>query len=164
MKDLGKAKKVLGMEIERDWRNGKMSLTQKGYLQKILQRFNIDDDTKSISTPLAPHFKLNATISPTIVEEHEYMTRVPYTSAVGGLMYVMVCIRPDFSQAVSIISRYMHDPGKGHWEAVKWVLRYIKVTIDVGLLFEKDSTGNQECIGYVDSDYTGELDKRWSTS
>jgi len=57
----------------------------------------------------------------------------------------------------------MHDPRKGHWEAVKWVLRYIKGTIDVGLTFEKDSTGKQECIGYVDSNYAGDLDKCRST-
>ena len=63
MKDLGEAKKVLGMEIERDRRSGKVSLTQKGYLQKVLQRFNIDDNTKSVSTPLAPHFKLKVTVS-----------------------------------------------------------------------------------------------------
>jgi len=99
MKDLGEAKKVLGMEIERDRRSGKVSLTQEGYLQKILQRFNINDDTKSLSTPLASHFKLKATISPTTVEEREYMTRVPYASAVDSLMYAMVCIRPDLLQA-----------------------------------------------------------------
>ena len=58
MKDLGEAKKMLGMEIERDRMSDKVSLTQKGYLQKVLQRFNIDGDTKSVSTPLAPHFKL----------------------------------------------------------------------------------------------------------
>ena len=75
----------------------------------------------------------------------------------------MVCTRSNLSQAVSMISRYMHDPGKGHWEAVKWVLRYIKGTIDVGLVFEKDSTGKQECIRYVDSDYVGDLDKCRST-
>ena len=68
MKDLGKAKKVLGMEIKRDRKCGKMSLTQKRYLQKVLQRFNIDGDTKSVSTPLAPHCKLKATMSPTTVE------------------------------------------------------------------------------------------------
>jgi len=66
-------------------------------LQKILQRFNINDDTKSVSTPLAPHFKLKATMSPTTVEEREYMTRVPYASAVDSLMYAMVCTRPDLS-------------------------------------------------------------------
>ena len=46
---------------------------------------------------------------------------------------------------------------------MKWILRYIKGTIDVGLIFEKDSTGKQDCIGYVDSDYAGDLDKRRST-
>jgi len=112
--DLGEAKKVLGMEIERDRRSGNVSLTQKEYLQKVLQRFNIDKDTKSVSTLLAPHFKLKPIMSPKIIEEREYMTRVPYASAVGSLMYAMVCTRPDLSQAVSMISRYMHDPEKGH--------------------------------------------------
>jgi len=60
---------------------------------------------KSIRTPLVPHFKLKATMFPTTVEEREYMTRVPYASAVGSLMYAMVCTRPDLSQAVSMISR-----------------------------------------------------------
>jgi len=55
-------------------------------------------------------------MSPTTVEEHEYMTRVLYTRAVGSLMYVIVCTRPGLSQAVSMINRYMHDPGRGHWE------------------------------------------------
>ena len=91
-------------------------------MQKILQRFNINGDTKSVSTPLAPHFKLKVTISPTIVEEREYMTRVLYASAVDNLMYAMVCTRLDLSQAVLMISRYMYDPGRGHWEAVKWVI------------------------------------------
>ena len=110
-------------------------------MQKVLQRFNINGDTKYISTPLALHLKLKITMSPTTVEEREYMIRVLYANAVGSLMYIMVCTRPDLSQAVSMISRYMHDPGRGHWEAVKWVLRYIKGTIDVGLVFEKDFTG-----------------------
>jgi len=100
--------------------------------------------TKSISTPLAPYFKLKATMSPTTIEKLEYITHVPYASAVGSLMYAMVCTRPDLSQAVSMISRYMHDPGKNHWKAVKWILRYITGTIDVGLVFEKYSMGKQE--------------------
>jgi len=53
-------------------------------------------------------------MSPTTVEEREYITRMSYTSAVGSLMYAMMCIRPDLSQAVSMISRYMHYPGRGH--------------------------------------------------
>ena len=57
-----------------------------------------------------------------------------------------------------------HDPGKVHWETIKWILRYIKGTIYVGLMFEKYSTGIQECIKYIDSDYTGDLYKRQSTT
>jgi len=77
-------------------------------------------------------------------------------------MYAMVCTRHDLSQAISMVSRYMHDPRRGHWEVVEWILRYIKGTIDVGVVFKKDVTGKQKCIRYVDSDYAGELDKRRS--
>jgi len=150
------------MKIERDQRSGKVSLTQKGYLQKVLQRFNINDGTKSVSTPLAHHFKLKVTMSPTIVKEREYMTRVLYASAVDSLMYAMVCTKLDLPQVISMINKYMHDPDRGYWEAVKWVVWFIKGIIDVGLVFEKDSSGKQKCVGYVDSDYAGELDKRRS--
>jgi len=64
---------------------------------KVLQRFNINGDINSVSTPLAPYFKLKATISPTTIEKSKYMTRVPYASAVGSLIYAMVCTRPDLS-------------------------------------------------------------------
>ena len=75
------------------------------------------------------------------------MARVPYASVVGSLMYAMVCTRPDISQAVSMVSRYMHNLGKNHWLAVKWILQYLYRTIDVGLLFKKDY--GQQYIGIV---------------
>ena len=67
-------------------------------------------------------------MSPTTIEEREYMTHVPYASTVRSLMRAMVCTRPDLSQAVSMISRYIHDPDRDHWEAVKWVLRISRVS------------------------------------
>jgi len=76
----------------------------------------------------------------------------------------MVCTRPDISQVVSLVSRYMHDPNKGHWQAVKWILRYILGTIDMGLMFVKNVSCKQLCVGYVDSDYAGDLDKRRSST
>ena len=85
------------------------------------------------------------------------MSHVLYANAVGGLMYDMVRMRSDLSQAISMVSRHMHDAGKGHWEAVRWILWYIKGTIDVGLVFEKDEHDKQECTGYVDLDYAGIL-------
>jgi len=80
------------MKIEKDMNSGRVCLTQKGYLQKVLQKFNINGDKKSVSTPLAPDS------SPTIVEERDYMCHVPYISAVSSLMYAMVCTRHDLSK------------------------------------------------------------------
>jgi len=67
-------------------------------------------------------------MSPTNIEECEYMIHVPYASAFGSLIYAMVCTRPDLLEAVSMVSKYMHDSGRGHWEVVKWILWYIKDT------------------------------------
>ena len=69
------------------------------------------------------------------------MSYVLCASTMGSLMYVMICIRPDLSQDISMVSRNMHDPGRVYWKAIKWILRYIKGTINVSLVFEKDSTG-----------------------
>ncbi|KAH9689071.1 hypothetical protein KPL70_015335 [Citrus sinensis] len=162
MKDLGDAQRILGMEIRRDKKNGSVWLTQKSYLKKVLERFSMDDKTKPVCTPLAPHFKLSSSSCPRSQEERDYMARVPYASAVGSLMYAMVCTRPDISQAVSMVSRYMHNPGKNQWLVVKWILRYLYETVDVGLLFKKDCC--QQCVGYCDSDFAGDLDKQISTT
>ncbi|KAG8479822.1 hypothetical protein CXB51_029312 [Gossypium anomalum] len=164
MKDLGEAKKILGMEISRDRQRGKLCLNQKQYLKKVLQCFGVNENTKHVSTPLASHLKLNAQLSPKTEGEREYMAKVPYANAVGSLMYAIACTRPDTSQAVGVVSRYMHDPGKGHWQAVKWILRYLRKTEDAGLVFEQDEALGQFVVGYVDSDFAGDLDKRRSTT
>ncbi|XP_071901088.1 secreted RxLR effector protein 161-like [Coffea arabica] len=92
------------------------------------------------------------------------MAKVPYANAVGSLMYAMVCTRPNISQAVSVINRFMHDLGKSHSQAVKWILWYIQNTVDVGLVFEQDKSLGHCIVGYCDSDYAGDLDKRRSTT
>jgi hypothetical protein len=83
----------------------------------VLERFRMQNE-KPVSTPLANHFKLTKEMCPKTQEEIEYMFRVPYSSAVGSLMYAMVCTRPDITHAVGVVSRYMNNPGKEHWEAV----------------------------------------------
>jgi len=158
MKDLGVAKKILGMEITRDRRLGKLTLSQRSYVEKVLKRFNMIG-VKPVSVPYASHFRLSTDMSPKTDEEMDKMSSVPYSSAVGSIMYAMVCTRPDISHAVSVVSRYMACPGKEHWQAVKWILRYLKGTADMGLTFDKAKMNNS-VVGYVDSDYAGDLDKR----
>ena len=65
------------------------------------------------------------------------MSHVPYASAVGSIMYVMVYTRPDISHAVRVMSSYMDRPRKIHWQAVKWILRYLIRTSHIGLVYEK---------------------------
>ncbi|KAE8655608.1 F-box family protein, putative isoform 2 [Hibiscus syriacus] len=113
MKDLGSANKILGMQIHRDRSNRKIWLSQKNFLKKILSRFSMQD-CKPISTPLPINFKLSSSMSPSSEEERMEMSRVPYESALRSLMFAMICTRPDITQAVGVVSRYMANPGKEH--------------------------------------------------
>jgi hypothetical protein len=88
------------------------------------------------------------------------MFRVPYSSVVGILMYAMVCTRPDIAHAVGVVRRYMNNPGKEHWEVVKWFLKYLRGTATHALCFGGADTF---LWGYVDSDMAGDKDSRRST-
>lgn len=156
MKDLRATKKILVIEIRRDRKTGKLYLSQKNYFEKVLKHFG-RRDSKLVSTPLASHFKLSADLSPQI----KYMSHVPYTSAVGSLICSIVCTRSNISHVVSVC-RYMECPEKAHCQAVKLILRYLKGTVDVGLMFDKTGGLNGCAIGFVNFDYTGDHDKRRS--
>ncbi|GJY11344.1 retrovirus-related pol polyprotein from transposon TNT 1-94 [Tanacetum coccineum] len=110
MKDLGPANKILGMQIHRDRVSRKIWLSQKSYVKKILQRFNMQD-CKPISTLFTTDVKLSFKMSPSSEKERMEMSRVPYASAVGSLMFAMICTRPDIAHAVGVVSRYMAKPG-----------------------------------------------------
>mgnify|MGYP007007544902 CR=1 FL=1 len=63
------------------------------------------------------------------------MMKVSYASTIGSLMYMMVCTRPGIGYAIEVVSWYMSNPERDHWAAVKWILRYLKVTSNVCLQF-----------------------------
>jgi hypothetical protein len=89
------------------------------------------------------------------------MSRVPYSSTVGSLMYVMVCTRPYIAHVVGVVSRYMKNPGKQHWEVVKWILRYFRGSATHALCFRGSDIVLQR---YVDSDMVGDKYSRRSTT
>lgn len=160
MKDLGPAKKILGMQITRDKQKGTLQLSQVEYIKRVLQRFNMSN-AKAVGTPLASHFRLSKDQSPQTEDEKNFMEDIPYASAIGSLMYAMVCTRPDIAHAVGAVSRFMANPGKTHWEAVKWILRYLRGTTNTYLYFAK---GEVKVHGYVDADFAREVDRRRSTT
>jgi ATP-binding cassette subfamily B (MDR/TAP) protein 1 len=105
MKDLGPARKILGMQITRDKQRGVLQLSQAEYINRVLQRYNMGN-AKPVSTPLASHFRLSKDQSPQTEEEKESMANIPYASAIGSIMYVMLCTCPDVALAVSMTNRF----------------------------------------------------------
>ncbi|CAL1360546.1 unnamed protein product [Linum trigynum] len=160
MKDLGPAKQILGVRIVRDRGAKKIWLSQEKYIEKVLQRFNMDN-AKAVSCPFANHFTLTSKQSPSTEKEKAEMDKIPYASAVGSLMYAMVCTRPDIAHAVGVVSRFLSKPGKEHWEAVKWILRYLRGSSKMSLCF---GDGEPVLVGYTDADMAGDVDSRRSTS
>ncbi|KAM1174186.1 hypothetical protein ACFX13_027426 [Malus domestica] len=122
MKDLGAAQKIPGIEIQRDRTAERIWISQAKYIQKVLEKFNIQE-AKVVSTPLAAHFRLRGQHCPKSEEEQQVMKNVPYANAVDCLMYAMVYTRLDIAQAISVVSRYMANLRKQHWDAI---LRYLK--------------------------------------
>ena len=111
MKDLGSTKQILGMKISRDRKNKKLWLSQESYIEKVLERFNMSK-AKAVCSPLAGHLKLSSKQCPTSEKDMKEMSNVPYASAVGNLMYVMVYTRPDIAHAIGVVSWFLTNPGK----------------------------------------------------
>ena len=160
MKDLGEASYVLGIQIIRDRKNKLLALSQATYIDKVLKRFSMSNAKKGLM-PTRHGISLSRDQCPVTPDEIEEMRRIPYASAVGSLMYAMLCTRPDICYAVGVVSRYQCNPGKDHWIAVKHILKYIRRTRDYMLVY---SGGNLNLLGYTDSDFQSDKDSRKSTS
>ncbi|GKB75211.1 copia LTR rider [Tanacetum coccineum] len=124
MKELGPARKILGMEIVRDRGSRTLKVSQSGYVQKILNNYRVNNG-KSVSVPLGAHFKVSLKDCPSNDWDVERMSKVPYANV----------------------------------EAVKWVLKYLKGTADVGLVYGRDQGKHVDVDGFVDADYAKDPDK-----
>jgi len=97
-------------------------------------------------TPLDYAVKL----SPLSDDELRSVIQVPYAVAIGSLMYASVGSRPDISFAVQTLSQFTSRPSQTHWTAIKHVMRYLKATRDLGLIY--GASGNLALTGYSDAD------------
>lgn len=118
-------------------------------------------DSKRGLLPVRHGIHLSKEMSPKTPEERDKMARIPYASAIGSLMYAMLCTRPDIAYAVSLTSRYQSNPGLEHWIAVKNILKYLRRTKDLFLIY---GGGDLQLDGYTDSDFQSDIDDRKSTS
>ncbi|CAM8981006.1 unnamed protein product [Rhodiola kirilowii] len=162
MKDLGIAKKILGINIVRNRQKKLMFLSQAKYIDKVLEKFSMHD-SKPAMIPLGGHLVLSKEDCPKDETDRKKMSSIPYDVAVGSVMYCMLCTRPDLAFGISVLSRFMSNPGESHWNAMKFLLKYLNHTKNLGLVYS--AYGNKpDLIGYVDSDYASNRDTRKSTT
>jgi hypothetical protein len=161
IKDLGPVKFLLGWEITRDREAKTLSISQKGYIERTLEKFGMLN-CASVSTPMTPGVRLTREQCATAHEDVEQMDSKPYQALVGTLMYLMVSTRPDICHAVGVLAQFMHQPGKAHWDAAKRVLKYLKGTKSMQLTYSSSPVFSIDA--YADADWAGDLDTRKSTS
>ncbi|XP_031248897.1 secreted RxLR effector protein 161-like [Pistacia vera] len=150
------------MVITRDEKTCELKLSQYSYVKKLVTKFGMAN-SKLVSMPLGNYFVLSKTQCPKTKAELIRMESVPYLNVVGSVMYDMISNRLDLSYAISMQSRFMANPGSEHWATLKWVLRFINSSLDVGLEFCKRHD-SLDMVGFVDSDFASDKDLRKSTT
>ncbi|KAG1670005.1 hypothetical protein FOA52_011160 [Chlamydomonas sp. UWO 241] len=132
-----------------------LKLKQRRYTIDVIERFGLVD-AKTKAQPISPTTKLSKSVGELLDEKHRHF----FMELLGSLLYLAVCTRPDISQTVGVLARYMSCPTTAHLEAAKQVLRYVSGTRNFGICY-----GNSgQLVGFCDSDYAGDPDTRRSTS
>ena len=153
MVDQGELHYILGIEVER--KKGALKLGQRKYVGTILEKFG-QTEARVLSTPSDPNVVLtkedgdSKPVNPTL-----------YQAIVGSLLYLALQTRPDIQYAVGACSRFCAAPNESHMTAAKRILRYLKGTQDLGVVFRPEKV---PLVGYADADYAGDIDDRKSTS
>ena len=114
------------------------------------------DQAKKGFLPVIQGVKLSQTQCPSTAEDREKIKDVPYASAIGSIMYAMLRIRPNVCLAISLAGRYQSNPGVDHWTAVKNILKYLKRTKDMFLVYGGDKELTVK--GYVDASFDTDPD------
>ena len=119
------------------------------------------ENSKKGYLPIDHEISLSKKDYPITPEEREHMSRVPYASAVGSIMYAMTCTRPDVAYSLGVVSRYQSDPGEDHWKVVKAILKYLRNTKDQWLVYGESDL---KLVGFTDSSFQSDHDDSRSVS
>ncbi|KAF5447193.1 hypothetical protein F2P56_032762, partial [Juglans regia] len=151
VKDLGVLHYFLGIQVSRN--SSGLFLSQHRYIANLLSRTNMHQ-SKTVSTPMASSTRLTAVDGPSFEDPQLYR------SVVGSLQYLSFT-RPDISFAVNRVCQFMHCPRLIHWQAVKRILRYLRLTSTFGLHLSPISSF--KITAFSDADWAGCPDDRKST-
>lgn len=151
IKDLGRARNILGMKLDFDRKNNVITVSQEEYIDKLLVKFKMEE-CKPVKTPI--EMKLDH-----LYTEGGKQIDVPYQNLIGSLMYLAVLTRPDISFSISLLSQFNNCYSEVHWQCAKRVLRYLKGTKSYCLKFCKDDINLE---GFADADWANNLKDRKS--
>jgi len=154
--ELGPIKHYLGMEIRRDRSNRTISLSQKAYIEKILDKYGYKHG-RTAKTPMLTGQKLDK-FEGTTTEA----SKLEFAAQIGAIIYAMTITRPDTAYAASSVAQHAANPGPEHWKALKRIYDYLRSTIDYRLTLGGTS-GKTELVGYSDASYAEDPDTRRST-
>ncbi|GJU51773.1 retrotransposon protein, putative, ty1-copia subclass [Tanacetum coccineum] len=157
MKDLGEAAFILGIKIYRDRSKRLIGLSQSAYMDKILKRYRMDNSKRGY-IPMQERLDLNKTQGASTPGEVKRMQNVPYASVVGSIMYAVRCTRPDVAFAQNITSRFQQNPGEPHWTAVKTILKYLRNTKDMFLVYGGNPEAELRVDCYCDAGFETDRD------
>ncbi|KAL0434994.1 UNVERIFIED_CONTAM: Secreted RxLR effector protein [Sesamum radiatum] len=160
MKDMSEASCIRGIKIYRDRSRRMLGLTQSSYIEKVLKRCKMER-SKREHLLMRHGVKLSKKQSPKTDEKLKRKSNIPYVSAVGSIQYVVQCTMPDIAYALSVTSRYQACAGVAHWGAIKSILKNLKRTKDMFLIY-----GGDELIleGYSDANFQSNDDDAKSQS
>ena len=160
MKDMGEANYLLGVKILKDRSKRLLGLSQETCIKKMLKHHHMPD-CKLMDTPVERNLSLSLDMCPKTPEEKGKMSKILYSSAVGSLMYAMMCTHSNIRYAVGLVSRFQSNPGIKHWMTVKRIMRYLKGIENYVLCYQGKDL---QLIGYTDTDWGGDPNQHKSTS
>jgi len=144
LRNLGPTTFLLGIAVSQDCVAGCVELSQCQYVLDILERFGFSS-CSPVVTPMIPGLRLSKADTPSTDDERAEMANLPYANAVGALLYLAMAMRPDIAYAVSVLCRFIANPGLAHWRAVKHVFRYLRGTAEARLVYRRDAFDVEVC-------------------
>jgi hypothetical protein len=157
IKDLGPITRYTSYQLTRDRNARTITLHQYDYISELLQFANMNTCIPLETIPTTLNY-LSSKGSPKTDNERDTMRRIPYREVVRALLHLANRTRPDIAHAVSILTRYCHNPGSTHWLAAKQILRYLKGTSRMGLTL--GGHDDLYLVAYVDANYGQDTDSR----
>ncbi|GKD49290.1 retrotransposon protein, putative, ty1-copia subclass, partial [Tanacetum coccineum] len=137
MKDLGEVAYILGIKIYRDRSKRLIGLCQSAYMKKILKIFYMENSKRG-TIPMQEKLKFSKSQGASTPAEIQRMQNIPYASAVGSIMYAVRC--------------------EAHWTAIKNILKYLRNTKDMFLIYGGDIKQELRVSCYTDAGYLTDAD------